>query len=78
MFLICENIEDSKFLIEESSEGKKRMYLEGTFIQGNIKNRNGRIYDADILEGENGRYVKENVAGKRCLLYTSPSPRDRG
>jgi hypothetical protein len=66
MFLICENIEDSRFLIEETSEGKKKMYLEGTFLQGNIKNRNGRIYDADILENEISRYVKENVKSNRA------------
>lgn len=66
MFLIRENVEDSKFLIEESSEGKKKMYLEGTFLQGNIKNRNGRIYDSDILENEINRYASENVAGKRA------------
>lgn len=66
MFLIRENVEDSRFIVEESAEGKKRMYLEGTFLQGNIKNRNGRIYDSDILENEINRYVKENVAGKRA------------
>lgn len=66
MFLICENVEDSKFLIEETAEGKKKMYLEGTFLQGNIKNRNGRVYDANILENEINRYVKENVTGKRA------------
>jgi hypothetical protein len=67
MFLICENVEDSRFIIEEGADGaKKKMYLEGTFLQGNIKNRNGRIYDADILENEINRYVSENVAGKRA------------
>lgn len=67
MFLICENVEDSRFIIEESADkATKKMYLEGTFLQGNIKNRNGRIYDADILENEINRYVKENVVGKRA------------
>lgn len=67
MFLICENIGDSKFLIEESAEGNKKLYLEGTFLQGNIKNRNGRIYDSDILENEINRYVSENVKSKRAF-----------
>lgn len=67
MFLICENVEDFKVIVEQAEEGsKKRLYLEGTFLQGNIKNRNGRIYDANILENEVNRYVKENVAGKRA------------
>jgi hypothetical protein len=68
MFLICENVEDSRFIIEEGSEGKPRkLYLEGTFLQGNIKNRNGRIYDSDLLENEIKRYMGENVKSKRAF-----------
>jgi hypothetical protein len=67
MFLICETIEDSRFIIEEATDDKpKRLYLEGTFLQGNIKNRNGRIYNSDILENEINRYVKDNVSSKRA------------
>lgn len=66
MFLITENVDDARFIIEEKEGSSKRLYLEGTFLQGNIKNRNGRIYDADILENEINRYVSENVAGKRA------------
>jgi hypothetical protein len=67
MFLICENIEDSKFIIEESAEGKKKLYLEGIFLQGNLKNRNGRWYDADLLENEINRYTKEHIETKRAF-----------
>jgi hypothetical protein len=67
MFLICETVEDSKFIIEESAEGKKKLYLEGIFLQGNLKNRNGRWYDADILENEINRYTQENIANKRAF-----------
>jgi hypothetical protein len=67
MFLITENVDDARFIIEEGLEGKpKRLYLEGTFLQGNLKNRNGRIYDTEILENEIGRYVTENVNSKRA------------
>lgn len=67
MFLICENVEDYKVIIEEGTEkSPKRLYLEGTFLQGNIKNRNGRIYDSDILENEVNRYAAENVTAKRA------------
>lgn len=65
MKLICELVEDVQTLIVEA-EGKKNLYIEGIFLQGNIKNRNGRIYDADTLEKEVGRYVKENVEKKRA------------
>lgn len=67
MFLICEKVEDFKVVLEEGTENTpKRMYLEGTFLQGNIKNRNGRIYDSDILENEVQRYFNENVTAKRA------------
>lgn len=66
MFLICEDIGDSKFIIEESAEGKKKLYLEGTFLQGNIKNRNGRMYDSNVLENEVNRYLNENMKSKRA------------
>ena len=42
MKLIREEIEDIKILTE-SRNGKKSLYIEGVFLQGNIKNRNGRM-----------------------------------
>ena len=70
MKLITEEISQVKFITE--GKGKtKRLCIEGVFLQGGIKNRNGRMYPVDILENEVNRY------NKTCLLYTSPSPRDR-
>ena len=66
MFLICETVEDSKFIIEDS-DGKKKLYLEGIFLQGNLKNRNGRWYDSDLLENEIMRYTKENIDARRAF-----------
>ena len=43
MKLIREEIESVEFLVEQKN-GKKSMYIEGVFLQGNIKNRNGRMY----------------------------------
>ena len=43
MKLITEEIESVEFLVE-SRGGKKQLYIEGVFLQGNIKNRNGRMY----------------------------------
>lgn len=60
MFLITEEIKDVKFSLVEDS-GKKRLYIEGVFLQGNIKNRNGRIYPIHILENEVNRYNEENI-----------------
>ena len=84
MKLIREEIESVKFLVETTKSGKKSLYIEGVFLQGNIKNRNGRMYPMETLRKEVSRYNESNVQSGRalgelghCLLYTSPSPRDR-
>ena len=43
MKLIREEVESVEFIVEQKN-GKKSMYIEGVFLQGNIKNRNGRMY----------------------------------
>jgi len=66
MKLITEITESVKVLTEENADGKKSLFIEGIFLQGNIPNRNGRRYDADILEKEVSRYVNENVSKGRA------------
>ena len=66
MKLIREEIEDIKILTE-SRNGKKSLYIEGIFLQGNIKNRNGRMYPMETLQKEVGRYIKEHVDTGRAL-----------
>ena len=66
MKLIREEIEDIKILTE-SRNGKKSLYIEGIFLQGNIKNRNGRMYPMETLQKEVGRYIKEQVAEGRAV-----------
>jgi hypothetical protein len=66
MKLITESIEDVQVLIEESN-GKKNLYIEGVFLQGDIKNRNGRVYPFSVLEREVGRYNESYVAAGRAL-----------
>lgn len=63
MLFIREEIEipATAVLVEESSTGKKKMYLEGTFLQSAIKNRNGRIYPESVMDKEVARYIKEVV-----------------
>ena len=48
MKLIREEIESVDFIVEERN-GKKSMYIEGIFLQGDIQNRNGRMYPIDTL-----------------------------
>lgn len=66
MKLITEEIESAKFIIEET-EGKKSMYIEGIFLQGNMKNRNNRMYPVEVLEKEVSRYCESFVAKGRAL-----------
>ena len=66
MKLITETIEDVKLLTEER-DGKKLLYIEGVFLQSELKNRNGRMYPFSVLEREVGRYNEEYVQSKRAL-----------
>ena len=66
MKLITETIEDVKLLTEEK-DGKKLLYIEGVFLQSELKNRNGRMYPFDVLNREVERYNEEYVKSKRAL-----------
>ena len=66
MKLIREEIESVEFLVE-SKNGKKSMYIEGVFLQGNIKNRNGRMYPMETLRKEVQRYTENHVNSGRAL-----------
>ncbi len=65
MKLICEVLEDIKYL-EEEKDGKKGTYIEGIFMQGDIKNRNGRVYPKETLQKEVSRYDKEYIQKNRA------------
>ena len=62
MKLISEALEDVKFLAEEDDNGKKNYKIKGIFMQGNIKNRNGRVYPTEVLEKEIKRYSDKFIA----------------
>ena len=66
MKLITEKVEDVKVLTEEKN-GKKRLYIEGTFLQGEIKNRNGRMYPLATLEREVSKYNEQYIKSGRSL-----------
>ena len=66
MKLITENVEEITVLTEEKN-GKKHLYIEGVFLQSEIKNRNGRVYPFSVLEKEVGRYNEEYVKSGRAL-----------
>ena len=66
MKLIREEIESVEFLVENRN-GRKSMYIEGVFLQGNIKNRNGRMYPMETLRKEVARYNENHVQSGRAL-----------
>jgi len=66
MKLITEVNEQVRYITEEK-EGKKSLYIEGVFLQSNIKNRNGRMYPGDIMGKEINRYMKEAVENNRAF-----------
>lgn len=59
--------EDCEVLVEANENGSKSHYINGIFMQGDIKNRNGRVYPADVLEKEMKRYNEQFVKTKRAL-----------
>ena len=66
MKLIREEIESVEFIVEQRN-GKKSLYIEGVFLQGNIKNRNGRMYPMETLRREVARYNENHVVAGRAL-----------
>lgn len=67
MKLIKELTEEVEFVSESAPDGKKHYFIEGVFLQSNLKNRNGRVYPKDVMEREVTRYMKEYVDTKRAF-----------
>jgi len=67
MKLISELNEEVNYLVEAKEDGKKSYFIEGVFLQGNLKNRNGRMYNTDILDKEVKRYSEEYVKQNRAF-----------
>jgi hypothetical protein len=68
MFLITETNHDTiNFLTEASEKGEKQYFIEGIFMQSEVKNRNGRVYPQEILSNEVKRYNEEFVKKNRAM-----------
>jgi hypothetical protein len=66
MKLIKELVEEVQFVAEGAGQ-QKNYFIEGVFLQSNIKNRNDRMYPRDVMKKEVSRYVKEYVDSKRAF-----------
>lgn len=69
MKLISEfnNYSVSPIIIEENDKGQKEYFIEGVFMQAEIKNRNGRVYPKEVMQKEVKRYNKEFVEQDRAF-----------
>ena len=66
MKLITEEVQKVKF-ITEGKGTQKKMYIEGIFLQGDICNRNGRMYPMQTLSREVKRYTEAFITKGRAL-----------
>ena len=66
MKLITEEVTNVK-IITEGKGANKKLYIEGVFLQGEIKNRNGRMYPIETLRREVDRYNEQFVGKGRAL-----------
>lgn len=61
-------ITESSDLVEAYQDTKtKKYFIEGIFLQSEIRNRNGRVYPKKIMEGEVNRYIREAVMTGRAV-----------
>ena len=67
MRLIKEVTEEIQYISELNEEtGKKSHFIEGVFLQSNLKNRNGRMYPKEVMQKEVARYTAESIDKKRA------------
>ena len=67
MKLIKEHVEEVKLIVEAKKEGSgKDYFIEGVFLQADLKNRNGRMYPKEIMQKEVDRYSKEYINKNRA------------
>ena len=65
MKLIKEVFDTTNVIVEER-KGKKDYFIEGVFLQSELKNRNGRMYPESVMDNEVNRYIKEAVEKNRA------------
>ena len=67
MKLIKELIEEENLqFITEEKDGEKRYYIEGVFMQADVKNKNGRIYGSNMLAEKVEEYSKNFIEKNRA------------
>ena len=67
MRLIAEEITTVDFICEDSKDGKKNYFIEGVFLQAELKNRNNRMYPLKTLSKEVAKYDENYIQKGRAL-----------
>ena len=67
MKLIKELNESVSYLVEENLGKGKEYFIEGVFLQSNLKNKNGRRYPSSVMEREVNRYNEEYIKKNRAF-----------
>jgi hypothetical protein len=67
MKLIRELVTEDVRVLTEEKDGKRSYFIEGIWLQGELKNRNGRWYPVPILEREVKRYNEQYIEQKRAF-----------
>ena len=66
MKLISEEVQNAEYIVEDNN-GKKDYKIRGIFLQSEIRNKNGRVYEKNILEKEVSRYNREFINKRRAI-----------
>ena len=66
MRLITEVFEQNKIIVEEKLGKGKQYFIEGIFLQSELKNRNGRVYPEKTMDKEVERYTQNYIKQNRA------------
>ena len=67
MKLIKELFENTRNFLEEGTDGKKELYIEGPMLVSERKNKNGRLYEYNTMKKEVHRYTEEYINKNRAF-----------
>ena len=67
MRLIAEQITKAEFILEDRKGGGKNYFIEGIFLQAELKNKNGRMYPFKTLQREVAKYDENYITKGRAL-----------
>ena len=66
MRLITEVFEQNKIIVEEKLGKGKQYFIEGIFLQSELKNKNGRLYPESTMDKEVKRYTENYIKQNRA------------